>query len=96
MPRNLKFIFLLSMLSLFTAQAWAEKADRSKPVDLSADKAEYDGLNKTGVYEGNVILQQGTIRIQAEKVVVRADKSGTTFASASGIMNITDTTLTAT
>lgn len=84
MPLNLKFIYLLSMLSLFTAQAWAEKADRSKPVDLSADKAEYDGLNKTGVYEGNVILQQGTIRIQAEKVVVRADKSGTTFASASG------------
>jgi lipopolysaccharide export system protein LptA len=84
MPRNLKIVFLLAILSLFTTRAWAEKSDRSKPVDLSADKAEYDGLNKTGVYEGNVILMQGTIRIQAEKVVVRADKFGTTFATANG------------
>jgi lipopolysaccharide export system protein LptA len=84
MPHNLKSVFLLSVLGLFTLHAWAEKSDRSKPVDLSADKAEYDGLNKTGIYEGNVILTQGTIRIQADKVVVKADKFGTTFATASG------------
>jgi lipopolysaccharide export system protein LptA len=84
MPCNLNTFFLISLLALFTDQAWAEKADRSKAVDLSADRAEYDGLNKTGIYEGNVILTQGTIRIQAEKVVVRADKFGTTFATASG------------
>jgi lipopolysaccharide export system protein LptA len=84
MPCNLKNIFLISLLALFAVDASAEKADRSKPVDLSADKAEYDGLNKTGLYEGNVILTQGTIRIQAEKIVVKADKRGTTFATASG------------
>jgi lipopolysaccharide export system protein LptA len=84
MHRNLKPIFLICLLALFSGHASAEKADRSKPVDLSADKAEYDGLNKTGLYEGNVILTQGSIRIQAEKVVVKADKRGTTFATASG------------
>lgn len=85
MPCNLKYFplfILLAMMSITPASA--EKADRSKPVDLSADKAEYDGLNKTGLYEGNVILMQGSIRIQADKVVVKADKYGTTFATASG------------
>ncbi len=84
MPCNLKTIFILSVLTLFAGHAAAEKADRTKPVDLSADKAEYDGLNKTGLYEGNVVLTQGSIRIQADKVVVKADKRGTTFATASG------------
>ncbi|MGB8338673.1 MAG: lipopolysaccharide transport periplasmic protein LptA [Burkholderiales bacterium] len=81
---NLKHALLIAALALIAGYAWAEKADRSKPVDLSADKAEYDGLNKTGLYEGNVILTQGSIRIQADKVVVKADKYGTTFATASG------------
>ncbi|MGB9151331.1 MAG: lipopolysaccharide transport periplasmic protein LptA [Burkholderiales bacterium] len=84
MPFNRNRILLLVPLILMGGQAVAEKADRTKPVDLSADKAEYDGLNKTGLYEGNVLLTQGTIRIQADKVVVKSDKRGTTFATATG------------
>jgi lipopolysaccharide export system protein LptA len=84
MSCNHNKILFLCILALSAGQASAEKSDRNKPVDLSADKAEYDGLNKTGLYEGNVVLTQGSIRIQADKVVVKADKRGTTFATASG------------
>ena len=45
----------------------AEKADRDKPINLEADKVSLDDNQKVSVFEGNVILTQGTTKITAAK-----------------------------
>jgi lipopolysaccharide export system protein LptA len=68
----------------FCSLAFAEKGDRDKPINIEADKVTLDDKQKVSVFEGNVILTQGTLRITANKVTVREDKSGNQTASALG------------
>lgn len=68
---------LLSLaLLLFSATGQAEKADREKAVDLEADKVSVDDAKKTLVFEGNVLLTQGTLNIRASRLVVVQDARG--------------------
>lgn len=82
---------LLTVLCLTFASAStiAEKADRGKPINLEADKVTVDDRNKIHVYEGNVILTQGTLIIRAAKVVVTQDlegyQRGVAYAPAGGL-----------
>lgn len=62
----------------------AEMADRSKPVQVEADKVRVDDARKVAVYEGNVILTQGTLRVQADRIDVRQDDKGFGSGEASG------------
>lgn len=54
----------------------AEKADREKPVNLEADRATVDEINKVHVFDGNVTLTQGTLVIRSDKLVVKQDAEG--------------------
>lgn len=71
-------IRILTLLCLFlgTTAALAEKADRSKPINLEADKVTVDDRNKVHTYEGNVVLTQGTTVIRAAKLVITQDLEG--------------------
>lgn len=76
-------------LIVATGSATAEKADRGKPINLEADKVTVDDRNKVHVYEGNVVLTQGTLIIRAGKVVVTQDlegyQRGVAYAPAGGL-----------
>lgn len=82
-------ILVLVCSTLAAASATAEKADRDKPINLEADKVTVDDRNKIHVYEGNVILTQGTLIIRAAKVVVTQDlegyQRGVAYAPAGGL-----------
>lgn len=67
---------LLTLLALASTSAFAEKADRDKPIDLEADTVMVNDAKKTSTYTGNVILTQGTLIIKGDKLVVREDKEG--------------------
>lgn len=54
----------------------AEKADREKPVNLEADRVTIDDAKQTAVFEGNVVLTQGTMQIRGDRMEVRQDKDG--------------------
>lgn len=54
----------------------AEKADRSKPVNLEADRVTVDDINKVHVFEGRVTLSQGSLVIRGDKIVVKQDAEG--------------------
>ena len=69
---------------LFTAPAWAERADRNQPVNVEADKVKVDDANKVSTFEGNVVLTQGTIRIRADKMIVHQDEDGFNSGTAYG------------
>lgn len=77
-------VSLLLTLLLTGAPALAEKADRSKPVNIEADSVTVDDLRKVSVYLGNVVLVQGTMVLHADKIVVHQDAQGFNSATAYG------------
>jgi lipopolysaccharide export system protein LptA len=76
-------VLLLGSLCL-AGPALAEKADRTKPVQLEADSVRMDDANKTAVYQGHVILTQGTMSLRAERIDVRQDDQGMASGVATG------------
>jgi lipopolysaccharide export system protein LptA len=56
--------------------ARAEKADREKEIQVLADRLTADDAKKEAVYEGNVVITQGTMRITSARIVVREDPEG--------------------
>ncbi|MBL8497012.1 lipopolysaccharide transport periplasmic protein LptA [Nitrosomonas sp. JL21] len=84
----MKLFFVITAL-LFAQSAFAEKADRKKPVYLEADRATVEDVNRKessriSIFTGNVILTQGTMRILADKLVMKEDLDGFKHATATG------------
>jgi len=69
---------------LVCTPALAERADRGKPVNVDADEVNVDDTNKVSVFEGNVVLTQGTIVIRANKMILRQDEKGFNSGTAYG------------
>ena len=69
---------------LSAGAALAERADRSKPINLESDRMQVDDAQKTSVFEGKVVMTQGTLSIHADKITVRQDKDGFQYGVASG------------
>jgi len=67
---------LCCVLLALSAAAGAEKADRDKPVHLEADRVTIDDVKKTAMFEGKVMLTQGTLQIRGDRMEVRQDKDG--------------------
>jgi lipopolysaccharide export system protein LptA len=61
---------------LLSCPAYAEKADRDKPINLEADRVSLDDINKLQIFEGNVIMTQGTMQLRTSKLVVTQDADG--------------------
>ncbi len=62
----------------------AENADREKPIHLESDSVVVDDITQTSVFEGNVQLTQGTLQIEAAKIVLTQDKQGYKHCTATG------------
>ena len=62
--------------ALFSTPALAASADRDKPVNLEADRVTIDDVRQLAVFEGNVVLTQGTLQIRGNRMEVRQDKDG--------------------
>ncbi len=58
------------------APALAERADRDKEIQVLADRLTADDARKEAVYDGNVVVTQGTMRITSSRIVVREDPQG--------------------
>lgn len=56
--------------------AYAEKADREKPINIESDRVTVDDIKQLSVFEGNVVLTQGTMVIRGDRMEVRQDKEG--------------------
>ncbi|MGH8665177.1 MAG: lipopolysaccharide transport periplasmic protein LptA [Burkholderiales bacterium] len=64
--------------------AAAERADRDKPINLEADRVTIDDAKKVSVFEGNVVLTQGTTTLKADRMTVREDAQGFQYGVAYG------------
>ncbi|MBV8680133.1 MAG: lipopolysaccharide transport periplasmic protein LptA [Aquitalea sp.] len=75
----------LLALSLCAAPAvHAEKADRDKPIEISADRGNLDQLKGITFWEGNVVIVQGTLKLNADRATVTQDKQGNQTMQATG------------
>ena len=79
MKTTLTPLVLMVCLVLGAGQAWAEKADRDKPMNIEADALRYDDQQQTSVFTGRVVLTKGTILIRGGKLDVRQDSDGCQF-----------------
>lgn len=59
-----------------TSLAWAEKADRNKPMNIEADALRYDDLKQISVFTGKVVLTKGSIILRGGQLEVRQDPQG--------------------
>ena len=58
-----------ALLGLAVSLAQAEKADRLKPLSVEADQpGKIDLLNQFVVFNGNVVVTKGTMRINAARI----------------------------
>ena len=82
----LSWISLLFVYTLlpFSHSALALESDRNQSITIMSDTAERNEQKGTTTYSGNVVMQQGSMRIDAEKVVIFNDKSKVTKIVASG------------
>jgi lipopolysaccharide export system protein LptA len=69
---------------LLSFHAHAEKDDREKPINIEADRVSMDDINKVQVFEGNVVMVQGTIQLRTSKLVVTQDPDGFQTGVATG------------
>jgi lipopolysaccharide export system protein LptA len=76
-------LFGLSFL-VCSGLSHAESADRDKPIHLESNSVVIDDVKQTSVFEGKVELTQGTLFIQAEKIILTQDKQGHKHCTASG------------
>jgi lipopolysaccharide export system protein LptA len=70
--------------ALLASPVHAEKADRDKPVNLEADSVTLDDIKKISIYEGNVVLSQGTMMLRADRVQVTQNAGGLDKVAATG------------
>jgi lipopolysaccharide export system protein LptA len=61
---------LIASLSLWSGWATALSGDRSQPVDISADSVDINEHEGQSTYSGSVEINQGSIRLLADKVIV--------------------------
>jgi lipopolysaccharide export system protein LptA len=73
---------LQALLALASWPAFAERADKSKPIQIEANSAVYDDAKKTMVIEGRVSVTKGTLVLRAGRVEQREDTAGNQFMTA--------------
>ena len=77
----------LAVLTSLPLPAHAEKADREKPINHEADRVSMDDINKVQIFEGNVVLTQGTMQLRTSKLVITQDADGFQKGVATGGAN---------
>lgn len=65
-----KRIIVSVLLLILCSQTWALRSDRQQPIDIKADRVEVDQRKQVSHYIGNVRLEQGSLKITADDVVV--------------------------
>ena len=61
---------------LLAGTAHGEKADRDQPINLEADRVTLDDAKQIAIFEGSVVLTQGTMVIRGDRMEVRQASDG--------------------
>jgi len=73
-----------AFLMLPAVAAFAEKADKDKPMNIEANRMSSDEARRMSIFEGGVVLTKGTIVVRADRIVVHQDADGFQLTTAYG------------
>jgi lipopolysaccharide export system protein LptA len=82
--KTLLLLVLAATLAFASSAARAEKADKEKPINYSADTGDVNYQTKIGALTGNVVITQGTLTIHADKIIFKQNPDNSMSASAFG------------
>lgn len=85
--RRMKSFLILTVIVIAAAAPTTMHAlstDREKPVVIEADEVEFDFKTGVRTYKGNVIVEQGTLLIRGDKIIVNYDGDRVETATAWG------------
>lgn len=77
-------LLLAAMLAAAATGVRAERGDRDKPVNIESDRMTADDAKQVAVFDGRVVLTQGTFQLRADRLTVRQNNDGFSFAVAEG------------
>ena len=80
-------LLALCLLTVLPTAVLAEKGDREKPINVEADRVSIDDINKMQIFDGNVVMSQGTLQLRTSKLVVTQDADGFQKGVATGGVN---------
>ncbi len=84
-PSSFSLVCALA-LAVVAASAWAERADRSKPIVVEAERGStFDLQRQVTVLNGNAVISQGTMVLRAERIELREMPDGYRAATALGL-----------
>ncbi len=83
-PANSLKAWLCLILLLAGSSAFALSDDRRQPIELEADSVDINEAAGVSVYQGDVLLRQGSIEIQADRVTVHHQGGKPTLVVAEG------------
>jgi len=63
------------LLLLLPCQLWALATDRDQPIEIEADQLEVREQERVSIYQGNVKLVQGSLEINADRVVIHFNEA---------------------
>ena len=64
-------IFLSMAVSIAFLNAHAAEADFSAPIEIEAQQVEVNAQDGTSIYQGDVRLNRGSMKIRAEKIILK-------------------------
>lgn len=67
---------IASGMSVFGTPAWAEKADKDKPMVIEADAMRHDEIKLLTQFTGRVVALKGTMVLRGARMEVQQDKNG--------------------
>ncbi|PUE06503.1 lipopolysaccharide transport periplasmic protein LptA [Limnohabitans sp. T6-5] len=76
MPLLHRLGLALSAFGLLSLPAWAEKADRDKPMQIEADTMRHDEAKQLTQFNGGVVGVKGTLVLRAARMEVQQDAQG--------------------
>ena len=79
MKMNKLILSAALLLAAATGVVRAEKADSSKPTQITFDQLESDDVKQIKTFTGNVVLTRGTLLMKSPKAVVTEDPEGYQF-----------------
>ena len=82
LPRRARLCWLIVLLTPLLALAL--ESDKDQPVYIEADSVQINDRTGVRIYEGNVVMTQGSIHMTADKVTVTKLESGADHVLAVG------------
>ncbi|XKE47479.1 lipopolysaccharide transport periplasmic protein LptA [Halomonas organivorans] len=76
MRPSLPALLALSLAATLASPALALEGDAEAPVQVEADRLELDDRAGTAVYQGDVRIQQGSLKLTGERVEIQRNDAG--------------------